>query len=106
MSLQAALERRRFELFYGSLVLCGAILAIGQVPALLAASEPTDVPPISALLLVSGLGIAITGGWEGIHRDRAEWEAQSREDGILVWLVIGFAAIGIGGLAYATIGSL
>jgi hypothetical protein len=100
MSLPTALDRRRFELFYGSLVLCGSALAIGQLPALLAASGVTDVPPISALLVVGGLGLAVTGGWEAVHRDRAEWEAESRRDGMLVWLVIGFGAMAAGALAY------
>lgn len=92
MALHSVVESRRFELFYGSLVLCGLVMAGGQLPTLLAASGPTDVPLIPALLTVGGLGLATTSAWEARHRDRAEWDSETGE-GLVVWVVIGAGAL-------------
>lgn len=97
MALPTALESHRFELFYGSLVLCGLAMAGGQLPALLAASGPTDISPIPALLVVGGLGLAVTSAWEALHRDRDKWRAEMGE-GLATWVVIGSGAL-VAGIA-------
>ncbi|GAB3690002.1 hypothetical protein GCM10028857_26030 [Salinarchaeum chitinilyticum] len=100
MALPTPLERRRFELFYGSLVICGLAMVAGQLPRLLEASGPTDVSPIAALLSIGGLGLAVTSGREALLRDRETWEAEFEERSPVVAIVIGSGALLVGAGAY------
>ncbi|AGN01405.1 hypothetical protein L593_07290 [Salinarchaeum sp. Harcht-Bsk1] len=100
MSLQTVFDRHRFGLYYGSLVLVGLSILAGQFPALLAASSPSDVSPLAAVLAVGGLVLATTSAWEALHSDRAEWEADQDEGRILVAVTIGFGALVAGVFVY------
>ena len=100
MSLQTVVDRHRFELYYGSLVLVGLSLVAGQLPAVLAASTVADVPPLSAVLALGGLGLATTSAWEALRSDRTQWRAERDEGRILVAVTIGFGALVAGALGY------
>lgn len=71
-------------------------MAGGQLPAILAASDPTDVPPIPALVTVGGLGLAVTSDWEALHGDRAEWEAEIGETRVVRVVIEGMLVAEIG----------
>lgn len=99
-ALHSTLHRRRFELFHVSLVVVGVVIGTDPLLALLTGPGSIGGALFDALGVVAGVGFVGWGLRDGWRRDREEWADDFAGHALVIWLVIGTAAVFVGAFVY------